>query len=76
MKHAAVARRELGVRTIFNVLGPLANPARATHQLVGAFSDGVRGLMARALRELGSQAAWVVHSEDGQDEISPHAPRA
>jgi len=74
MKHANPARRELGVRTIFNVLGPLANPARATHQLVGAFSDGVRGLMARALRELGTRSAWVVHSEDGLDEISPHAP--
>jgi anthranilate phosphoribosyltransferase len=74
MKHANPARLALGVRTIFNVLGPLANPARATHQLVGAFSDGVRGLMARALRELGSRSAWVVHSEDGLDEISPYAP--
>jgi anthranilate phosphoribosyltransferase len=74
MKYAGPVRRELGVRTIFNVLGPLANPAGATHQLVGAFSDSVRQLMARALRELGSRAAWVVHSEDGLDEISPHAP--
>jgi anthranilate phosphoribosyltransferase len=74
MKFAGPPRAELGVRTIFNVLGPLANPARATHQLVGAFSDGVRQLMAQALRELGSRGAWVVHSEDGLDEISPHAP--
>jgi anthranilate phosphoribosyltransferase len=74
MRHANPVRRELGVRTIFNVLGPLANPARATHQLVGAFSDSVRGLMARALRQLGSRSAWVVHSEDGLDEISPYAP--
>ena len=73
MRHAGPVRGELGVRTIFNVLGPLANPAGATHQLLGAFSDGVRGLMAQALRELGIRAAWVVHSEDGLDEVSPHA---
>jgi anthranilate phosphoribosyltransferase len=71
MKHAGPSRRELGVRTIFNVLGPLANPARATHQLVGAFSHDVRRLMASALRELGVTGAWVVHSEDGLDELSP-----
>jgi anthranilate phosphoribosyltransferase len=74
MKHAGAVRSELGVRTIFNLLGPLANPARATHQLVGAFSDGVRHLMAAALRDLGVSGAWVVHSEDGLDEISPYAP--
>lgn len=74
MKHAGPPRRDLGVRTIFNMLGPLANPARATHQLVGAFSDEVRHLMASALRELGVSGAWVVHSEDGLDEISPYAP--
>lgn len=74
MKYAGPVRRELGVRTIFNVLGPLANPARATHQLVGAFSHEARQLMAQALRELGTRAAWVVHGEDGMDEISPHAP--
>lgn len=74
MKFAGPVRRELGVRTIFNVLGPLANPARATHQLVGAFSHDVRRLMAAALHELGATGAWVVHSEDGLDEISPAAP--
>jgi anthranilate phosphoribosyltransferase len=74
MKHAGPVRRELGVRTIFNMLGPLANPARATHQLVGAYSDEVRGIMAAALLDLGITAAWVVHSEDGLDEISPFAP--
>lgn len=73
MKYAGPPRRELGVRTIFNVLGPLANPARATHQLVGAFSHEVRRLMATALRELGVTGAWVVHSEDGLDELSPSA---
>lgn len=73
MKHAGPARRDLGVRTVFNMLGPLANPARATHQLVGAYSDHARRIMAAALLELGV-TAWVVHSEDGLDEISPYAP--
>jgi anthranilate phosphoribosyltransferase len=74
MKYAGPPRRELGVRTLFNMLGPLANPARATHQLVGAYSDAVRRIMAEALLDLGVTAAWVVHSEDGLDEISPYAP--
>jgi anthranilate phosphoribosyltransferase len=72
MKYAGPPRRELGVRTIFNMLGPLANPARATHQLVGAYSDEARRIMAAALLDLGV-TAWVVHSEDGLDEISPYA---
>ncbi len=74
MRFAGPPRRELGVRTLFNVLGPLANPARATHQLLGAFSDDVRKLMAAALRDLGVTRAWVVHGSDGLDEISPFAP--
>jgi anthranilate phosphoribosyltransferase len=74
MKYAGPPRRELGVRTVFNMLGPLANPARATHQLVGAYSHEARRLMAAALLDLGVTAAWVVHSEDGLDEISPYAP--
>jgi anthranilate phosphoribosyltransferase len=74
LKHAAQARRELGTRTIFNVLGPLANPARATHQLVGVYDDALRPVMARALGRLGSKRAWVVRSEDGLDEVSPCAP--
>jgi len=74
MKHAGPTRRELGLRTIFNMVGPLANPAGATHQLVGAYSDGVRHLMAAALVDLGITGAWVVHAEDGLDEISPFAP--
>lgn len=74
MKHAAAPRRELGIRTLFNILGPLANPAGATHQLLGVFSDGLRPTLAAALRELGSTAAWVVHSTDGLDELSPYAP--
>jgi anthranilate phosphoribosyltransferase len=74
MKHAALARRELGIRTLFNCLGPLANPARATHQLLGAYDDALRAVLARTLRALGTQRAWVVHGTDGLDEISPYAP--
>jgi anthranilate phosphoribosyltransferase len=74
LKHAAVARRELGVRTIFNALGPLANPARATHQLVGVYEDGLRPIAAKALASLGTVRAWVVRSTDGLDEISASAP--
>lgn len=74
MRFAAPARRELGVRTIFNALGPLANPARATHQLVGVYDDALRDVMARALARLGVVGAWVVRSEDGLDEVSPAGP--
>ena len=71
MRHGGVARRELGIRTIFNVLGPLANPARATHQLLGAYDDALRPVIARTLAELGTARAWVVRGEDGLDEVSP-----
>lgn len=74
MRHAAVARRELGVRTLFNCLGPLANPARATHQLIGAYDDALRPMMAQTLRALGTERAWVVRGTDGLDEVSPTAP--
>jgi anthranilate phosphoribosyltransferase len=74
LKHAGQTRRELGTRTVFNVLGPICNPARATHQLVGVYADGLRPILASALARLGGQRAWVVHSEDGLDEISPCAP--
>ncbi len=74
MKHAGQARNELGARTIFNALGPLANPARATHQLVGVYDDALRAVAARALGQLGTRRAWVVRSEDGLDEVSPSAP--
>ena len=73
LRHAAEARRELGVRTIFNVLGPLVNPARATHQLVGVYDDALRPMMAAALGRLGVRRAWVARSADGLDEISPAA---
>jgi anthranilate phosphoribosyltransferase len=74
LKHAAQARSELRTRTLFNVLGPISNPARATHQLVGVYDDSLRAVLARALGRLGSERAWVVHSEDGLDEVSPCAP--
>ena len=70
MRHAAQARRELGVRTAFNLLGPLTNPAGATRQLVGVPRPEFTELLARALMGLGSERAWVVHGADGIDEIS------
>lgn len=74
MRHAMPVRRELGVRTIFNCLGPLANPAGATHQLLGAFSNEIRPVLAQTLRQLGSDRAWVVWGRDGLDEVSPFGP--
>ncbi len=71
MRHGGVARRELGIRTIFNCLGPLANPARATHQLLGAYDDALRPVLATTLGALGVTRAWVVRGEDGLDEVSP-----
>ncbi len=74
MKHAIGPRREMGVRTIFNVLGPLTNPAGAPNQLLGVFSDHWVRPLAEALQRLGSRHVMVVHSEDGMDEISIAAP--
>jgi len=70
MRHARGARSALGVRTAFNLLGPLTNPAGATRQLVGVPRPEFTELMARALMLLGSERAWVVHGADGIDEIS------
>jgi anthranilate phosphoribosyltransferase len=70
MRHAAETRRALGVRTAFNLLGPLTNPAGATRQLVGVPRPELTELMARSLQLLGSERAWVVHGADGIDEIS------
>ena len=70
MRHAAPVRKELGVRTAFNLLGPLTNPAGATRQLVGVPRPELTELMARALLLLGSKRAWVVHGADGIDEIT------
>lgn len=74
MRHAAGPRRELGFRTIFNLLGPLSNPAGARHQLVGVFATEWVEPLARALGRLGCQHALVVHGDDGLDEISLAAP--
>jgi anthranilate phosphoribosyltransferase len=70
MRHAAPTRRALGLRTAFNLLGPLTNPAGATRQLVGVPRPELTELLARALLLLGSVRAWVVHGADGIDEIS------
>jgi anthranilate phosphoribosyltransferase len=70
MRHAAPTRRELGVRTAFNLLGPLTNPAGATRQLVGVPRPELTELVARSLALLGTERAWVVHGADGLDEIS------
>ena len=75
MHHPAIAhvmptRAELGTRTIFNILGPLTNPAGVTRQLTGAFARALIRPMAETLRELGSEAAWLVHGGDGTDELS------
>jgi anthranilate phosphoribosyltransferase len=71
MRHAATVRQELGVRTFFNLLGPLSNPASATHQVVGVYDRARTVPLAQALGSLGVTAAWVVHGEGGLDEISP-----
>ncbi|KGB80439.1 anthranilate phosphoribosyltransferase [Rhodovulum sp. NI22] len=70
MKHVMPTRIELGTRTIFNILGPLTNPAGVKRQLTGAFSRALIRPMAETLRELGSEKAWLVHGGDGTDELS------
>ena len=70
MKHAAPVRKELGVRTIFNILGPLTNPAGAPNQLMGVFHPDLVGIQVRVLQRLGSRHALVVYGKDGMDEVS------
>jgi len=70
MRHAAPTRKELGVRTAFNLLGPLTNPAGASRQLVGVPRPELTELVARSLAQLGTDRAWVVHGADGLDELS------
>ncbi|MEW5755217.1 MAG: anthranilate phosphoribosyltransferase [Pseudomonadota bacterium] len=76
MKHAIGPRREMGVRTIFNLLGPLTNPAGAPNQVLGVFSKQWVEPLAHVLQQLGSEHVLVVHAEDGLDEISIAAPTA
>jgi anthranilate phosphoribosyltransferase len=70
MKHAAPVRKELGVRTIFNILGPLTNPAGAPNQLLGVFHPDLVGIQVRVLQRLGSRHVLVVYGKDGMDEVS------
>lgn len=74
MKYAAPVRKELGIKTIMNLLGPLSNPAGAAYQVLGVYSDELAPTMAQAAGLLGVKKVLVVHSQDGMDEISPAAP--
>lgn len=74
MRAVMPVRRALGIRTLFNVLGPLANPAGVRRQVVGVYAPAVQELLAGALAELGAEHAWVVHAADGLDELSVNAP--
>jgi anthranilate phosphoribosyltransferase len=74
MRHVGPVRREIGIRTVFNILGPLTNPARVTHQVLGVADARLLPLIGEVLLRLGCQRALVVHSEDGLDELSISAP--
>ncbi len=74
MRHAAAARKEVGIKSIFNMLGPLTNPAATRHQLLGVFAPQLTEMFARALKLLGATRALVVHGHDGMDEITVCAP--
>lgn len=74
MKYAAEARKELGIRTVFNILGPLTNPAGAKGQILGVFDGALTGVMAEVLQKLGTERALIVHGCDGLDEITTTAP--
>ncbi|HCS68414.1 MAG TPA: anthranilate phosphoribosyltransferase [Rhodospirillaceae bacterium] len=74
MKHVMPARVEMGVRTIFNILGPLSNPAGVTRQFTGVFARQWVEPLAQVLKNLGSEACWVVHGEDGLDELTTTGP--
>ncbi|MFK8110695.1 MAG: anthranilate phosphoribosyltransferase [Rubripirellula sp.] len=70
MRHVVGVRRKLGVKTLFNLLGPLCNPAGATHQLLGTSTEDAQQKVAAAISELGTERSFVVHASDGQDEVS------
>jgi anthranilate phosphoribosyltransferase len=74
MKFVMLARREIRIRTVFNILGPLTNPARATAQVIGVYDGALTEVMAQVLKELGTARAFVVHGEDGLDELSTTGP--
>jgi len=74
MKHAAKPRKELGIRSLFNMLGPLTNPAGAHCQLIGVYAPELTEMFANALKQLGARRAFVVHGHDGLDEVSVCAP--
>jgi anthranilate phosphoribosyltransferase len=74
LRHAAPTRSELGLRTIFNLLGPLCNPARTERQLIGVYSKDLLEPLARALAELGARRVWLVHGNDGLDELTTTGP--
>ena len=74
VRHVMPTRQMLGVRTIFNILGPLTNPAEVNYHLIGAYDQNLLNPMASVLKELGSKRAWLVHGQDGIDEISISGP--
>ena len=74
MRHAIGPRREIGVRTIFNILGPLTNPAHARHQLIGVYDSALTPVLAAVLHNLGGERAFVVHGVDGLDELTTTGP--
>src|SRR5690606_27126751 len=74
MKNVAALRKELGIKTIFNILGPLTNPANASNQLMGVFHSDLVGIQVRVLQRLGSKHVLIVHGKDGMDEASLGAP--
>ncbi|HEY3246705.1 MAG TPA: anthranilate phosphoribosyltransferase [bacterium] len=74
MKHAVAPRKEIGIRTVFNILGPLTNPANAGYLVVGAYDPSLTAMMAEVLGEMGARRAFVVHGMDGLDEVSTIGP--